>query len=106
MVGKQGVARDFALKERRRETLRPKRYAIIVEGSDAGAGVTSIELAHGGVSTHDLGIPIPNAVRVDSVSVSFSATGSPLGDSWTLTLEVRQPNSAVFEDAATLEVNN
>ena len=112
-----GVNRDARLTPRRgalpsgseRNPVLPiglHRYCLVFEGADAGAGVTSIELKHGGISVRDLGVPVPSTMRTGPVAATFLATGSPLGDSWTLTLEVRQPKSDVFEDKATFEVNN
>lgn len=80
------------------------RYPFVLEGVDAGAGVTLVELSHGGVSTHDIGIPIPTNMSSGPVAVSMLVNGAPVGDPWVLTIQVREPGSDVYADVATFEV--
>ncbi len=78
---------------------------LMLTGSDAGTGVTSLPLAVNGATLGAglPGIPISFPCRIGRISASVLTGTLDAGD-WTLTAQVRRAGSDFFNDAATLDV--
>jgi hypothetical protein len=79
--------------------------SYVIEGSDAGSGVTELDMKHGHLSIgpEHPGIPVPDDLQLVSFASSFLSTNTPSGPG-TATVQVRYPGGTSFVNLVSFEV--